>query len=223
MGFLDKLFGRSKEMENMSNVKLAVVFYSMGGTNYQLAKWAEEGAKEAGAEVRVLKVQELAPESAIEGNEAWKATVDATKDVPVATSDDIEWADAIIFSVPTRFGVMASQMKQFLDIQGGLWASGKTVNKVVSGMTSAQNPHGGQEATLLSLYTSMMHWGAIIATPGYSDQVIFGAGGNPYGTSVTVDQEGKMVEDVEDAVKYQAKRTVTVAEWVKKGNNKYIL
>jgi len=223
MGFLDKLFGRSKEMENMSNVKLAVVFYSMGGTNYQLAKWAEEGAKEAGAEVRVLKVQELAPESAIEGNEAWKATVDATKDVPVAISDDIEWADAIIFSVPTRFGVMASQMKQFLDIQGGLWASGKTVNKVVSGMTSAQNPHGGQEATLLSLYTSMMHWGAIIATPGYSDQVIFGAGGNPYGTSVTVDQEGKMVEDVEDAVKYQAKRTVTVAEWVKKGNNKYIL
>lgn len=219
MGLLDKLFGKkSKEMESMSKVKLAVVFYSMGGTNYQLAKWAEDGAKEAGAEVRVLKVQELAPESVIEGNEAWKATVDATKEVPVVTSDDIEWADAIIFSVPTRFGVMASQMKQFIDTQGGLWASGKTVNKVVSGMTSAQNPHGGQEATLLSLYTSMMHWGAIIATPGYSDPVLFGAGGNPYGTSVTVDQEGKMVEDVEDAVKYQAKRTVTVAEWVKKGN-----
>ncbi|WP_212963831.1 NAD(P)H:quinone oxidoreductase type IV [Siminovitchia fordii] len=202
----------------MSNVKLAVIFYSMGGTNYQLAKWAEQGAKEAGAEVKVLKVQELAPESVIERNEAWKATVDATKDVPVATSDDIEWADAIIFSVPTRFGNMPSQMKQFLDIQGGLWASGKTVNKVVSAMTSAQNPHGGQEATLLSLYTSMMHWGAIIATPGYTDQVLFGAGGNPYGTSVTVGQDGKMIEDVEGAVKHQAKRTVTVAEWVKKGN-----
>ena len=201
----------------MANVNLVIVFYSMGGTNVQLAKWAEEGAKEAGAEVRVLKVQELAPESVIEGNEAWKATVNATKDIPEATSEDLEWADAIIFSVPTRFGVMASQMKQFLDIQGGLWGSGKTVNKVVSAMTSAQNPHGGQEATLLSLYTSMMHWGAIIATPGYSDQVIFSAGGNPYGTSVTVDQDGKMVEDVEDAVKYQAKRTVTVAEWVKKG------
>jgi len=202
----------------MSQVKLAVVFYSMGGTNYQLAKWAEEGAKEVGAEVRVLKVQELAPESVIEANEGWKATVEATKDVPVATSDDLDWADAIIFSVPTRFGVMASQMKQFLDIQGGLWGEGKTVNKVVSAMTSAQNPHGGQEATLLSLYTAMMHWGAIIATPGYSDQVVFGAGGNPYGTSVTVGQDGKMIEDVEDAVKHQAKRTVTVAEWVKKGN-----
>ncbi len=169
MGFWSKLFGKSKEMEEMSNVKLAVVFYSMGGTNYQLAKWAEEGAKAAGAEVKVLKVEELAPASVIEANEAWKATVDATKDVPVVTSEDLEWADAIIFSVPTRFGNMPSQMKQFLDTQGGLWASGKTVNKVVSAMTSAQNPHGGQEATLLSLYTSMMHWGAIIATPGYTD------------------------------------------------------
>lgn len=202
----------------MTNVKLAVIFYSMGGTNYQLAKWAEEGAKAAGAEVRVLKVQELAPESVIEQNENWKATVEATKDIPVATTDDLEWADAIIFSVPTRFGNMPSQMKQFLDLQGGLWASGKTVNKVVSAMTSAQNPHGGQEATLLSLYTSMMHWGAIIVPPGYTDQSVFGAGGNPYGTSVTVAQDGKMVEDVEASVKHQAKRTITVAEWVKKGN-----
>lgn len=220
MGFWSKLFGNSSEKENekMTNVKLAVIFYSMGGTNYQLAKWAEEGAKEAGAEVKVLKVQELAPDSVIEGNEAWKETVNATKDVPVATGDDIEWADAVIFSVPTRFGNMPSQMKQFLDLQGGLWATGKTINKVVSAMTSAQNPHGGQEATLLSLYTSMMHWGAIIATPGYTDPVIFGAGGNPYGTSVTVDQDGKMIEDVQAAVKHQAKRTVTVAEWVKKGN-----
>ncbi|MFS0613338.1 NAD(P)H:quinone oxidoreductase [Lederbergia ruris] len=202
----------------MSNVKLAVIFYSMGGTNYQLAKWAEEGAKAAGAEVKVFKVEELAPESVIAGNEGWKATVEATKDVPVATSADLEWADAIIFSVPTRFGNMPSQMKQFLDIQGGLWATGKTVNKVVSAMSSAQNPHGGQEATILSLYTSMMHWGAIIVPPGYTDPVLFGAGGNPYGTSVTVGQDGKMIEDVEAAVKHQAKRTVTVAEWVKKGN-----
>lgn len=220
MGFLSKLFRNSKEkeIEKMSNVKLAVIYYSMSGTNYQLAKWAEEGAKEAGAEVKVLKVQELAPQSVIESVPAWKAHVEATKDIPVATSADIEWADAIIFSVPTRFGSMPSQMKQFLDTQGGLWASGKTVNKVVSAMTSAQNPHGGQEATLLSLYTSMMHWGAIIAAPGYTDPVTFAAGGNPYGTSVSVDQNGKMIEDVQAAVKHQAKRTVTVAEWVKKAN-----
>lgn len=202
----------------MSNVKLAVIYYSMGGTNYQLAKWAEEAAKEQGAEVKVLKVQELAPQSVIDGNEGWKAHVEATKDVPVATSADLEWADAIIFSIPTRFGNMPSQMKQFLDIQGGLWANGKTINKVVSAMSSAQNPHGGQEATILSLYTSMMHWGAIIAAPGYTDPVLFGAGGNPYGTSVTVGQDGKMVEDVEAAVKHQAKRTLEIANMVKKGN-----
>lgn len=202
----------------MENVKLVVVFYSMGGTNHQLAKWAEESAKEAGADVRILRVEELAPQSVIETNELWQKTVERTKSIPIATSDDIEWADAIIFSTPTRFGNMAAQMKQFIDIQGGIWGSGKTINKVVSAMSSAQNPHGGQEATILSLYTSMMHWGAIIVPTGYSDQSVFTAGGNPYGTSVTVDQSGEMVEDVEAAVKHQAKRTVTIAEWVKKGN-----
>jgi len=192
----------------------------MGGTNYQMARWAAEAAEEAGAEVRIRKVRELAPQSVIESSPAWKAHVEATKDVPEATSEDLEWADAIIFSTPTRFGNIASQMKQFLDIQGGLWAQGKTVNKVVSAMSSAQNPNGGQEATILSLYTSMYHWGAIVAAPGYTDPVIFAAGGNPYGTSVTVDQDGNMVGDIraiEAAVKHQAKRTVTVAQWVKSG------
>jgi NAD(P)H dehydrogenase (quinone) len=202
----------------MTNVKLAVIYYSMGGTNYQLAQWAEEGGKEAGAEVKVMKVAELAPQSAIEGNPAWKAHVEATSHVPEVTLNDLEWADAIIFSVPTRFGNMPSQMKQFLDTTGGLWFNGKLVNKVVSAMSSAQNAHGGQEATILSLYTTMYHWGAIVAAPGYTDPVTFASGGNPYGTSVTVDQNGKMVEDVQAAVKHQAKRTVTVAEWVKKAN-----
>ncbi|KQL43599.1 NAD(P)H:quinone oxidoreductase, type IV [Brevibacillus choshinensis] len=201
----------------MANVNLAVIYYSSTGTNYQLAQWAEEGAKAAGAEVKVLKVPELAPEAAIAGNPAWKAHVEATKDVPEVTLADLEWADAIIFSIPTRFGNVPGQVKQFLDTTGGLWFHGKLANKVVSAMTSAQNAHGGQEQTILQLYTTMYHWGAIVAAPGYTDPVIFGAGGNPYGTSVTVDQNGKMVEDVSGAVKHQAKRTVTVAEWVKKG------
>ena len=220
MGLLSKLFGNpsKKETEQMSNVKLAVIYYSVGGTNYQLARWAEEGAKEFGAEVKVLKVPELAPQSAIEENPVWKATVEKTKDVPEVKLDDLEWADAIIFSVPTRFGNMPSQMKQFLDTTGGLWFNGKLVNKVVSAMASAQNPHGGQEATILSLYTTMYHWGAIVAAPGYTDPVTFAAGGNPYGTSVTVGQDGKMIEDVQAAVKHQAKRTVSIAEMVKKAN-----
>jgi NAD(P)H dehydrogenase (quinone) len=206
----------------MTNVNLAVIFYSSTGTNFQLAQWAAEGAKDACAEVKVLQVPELAPKSVIDSNPAWKHYAEEVGVcVPTVSLEDLEWADAIIFSVPTRFGNMPSQMKQFLDTTGGLWFNGKLVNKVVSAMASAQNPHGGQEATILSLYTTMHHWGAIVATPGYTDPVIFGAGGNPYGTSVTVDQNGKMVEEVSAilaAVKHQAKRTVTVAEWVKKAN-----
>jgi len=202
----------------MSKVNVAVVYYSSGGTNYQLAQWAAEGAKEAGAEVKIVKVPELAPRSVIEKNPAWAAHLEATGHVPEASLQDIEWADAIIFSVPTRFGVMPSQLKQFLDTCGGLWAQGKTKNKVVSAMASAQNPHGGQEATILSLYTSMFHWGAIIAAPGYTDASVFAAGGNPYGTSVTVDSNGNMVEDVKASVLHQARRTSEVAACVKAGS-----
>jgi NAD(P)H dehydrogenase (quinone) len=219
MGFLKKLFGTERNGENsMSNVNLAIIHYSSTGTNHKLSQWAADGGREAGAEVKILKVPELAPESVIETQPAWKAHYEATKDEPTVTLDDLEWADAIIFSVPTRFGNMPSQMKQFLDTTGGLWFNGKLVNKVVSAMTSAQNPHGGQEATILSLYTTMYHWGAIIAAPGYTDQSLFAAGGNPYGTSVSVDQDGNMKEDVEAAVKHQAKRTVEVAKWVKAGS-----
>ncbi len=204
----------------MSNVKLAIIYYSTSGTNYQLAQWAAEAGKQAGAEVKIFKVQELAPQSVIEGNPAWKAHVEATKDIPVATPDDIVWADAIIFSTPTRFGNVASQIKQFLDTTGGIWFQGKTVNKVVSAMTSAQNAHGGQEQTILQLYTTMYHWGAIVVAPGYTDPSLFAAGGNPYGTSVAVDQNNQIVGDkqaYQAAVAHQTKRVITVAEWVKKG------
>ncbi|PGT74838.1 NAD(P)H:quinone oxidoreductase [Bacillus sp. AFS040349] len=199
----------------MSSVKLAIIYYSSTGTNYKLAQWAEQGAKETGAEVKVLKVPELAPKEAIESNQAWKSHLEETKDVPEVKLDDLEWADAIIFSVPTRFGNVPAQMKQFLDTTGGLWFNGKLVNKVVSAMSSANNLHGGQEQTILSLYTTMYHWGAIVAAPGYADPVTFAAGGNPYGTSVTVDSDGNMKEDVEEAVKFQAKRTISIAEKLK--------
>jgi NAD(P)H dehydrogenase (quinone) len=201
----------------MTQVNLSIIYYSSTGTNYQLAKWAEEAARESGAEVRIRKVKELAPESAIATNEAWKKHFDETKHIPEATNEDLEWADAIIFSTPTRFGNVPSQFKQFLDQTGGLWAQGKLVNKVVSAMSSASNLHGGHEATTLALYTSMAHWGAIIVPPGYTDPVTFAAGGNPYGTSVTVGEDGKMNEDVKAAVAHQAKRTVSVAAAIKSG------
>ncbi|WP_318616203.1 NAD(P)H:quinone oxidoreductase [Sporosarcina sp. YIM B06819] len=217
MGYLYRLFGKmtEKEMGKTTNVKTAIVYYSSGGTNYQLAQWAAEAAKEAGSEVRLVKVAETAPQAVIDATPNWKANVEATKDVPVATGDDLEWADAIIFSVPTRFGNVASQFQAFVDTLGGYWYQGKLANKAVSAMTSAGNPHGGQEATILSLYTTMYHWGAVVAAPGFTDPATFAAGGNPYGTSVTVGQDGKIIEDevaIKAAVHHQAKRTVKVAE-----------
>lgn len=197
------------------SLKLSVIYYSTYGSNTQIAQWAKEAGENLGAEVRVRQVQELAPQAVIDSQAGWKANQEATKDTPVATSDDIEWADAILFSVPSRFGNVPSQFKQFIDLQGGLWASGKTINKVVSATSSAQNPHGGQEATILSLYTSMYHWGALVVAPGYTDPSIGLAGGNPYGTSVTINQEGQMIENVKPAITHQVKRMLEVAAKIK--------
>lgn len=201
----------------MEKVKLAIVYYSATGINYQLAQWANEAAQETGADVRLVRIAETAPDAAIDSNPAWRANIDATAHIPEASSDDLDWADAILFSVPTRFGNMAAQAKNFIDRQGGLWAQGKLTNKTISAMSSAQNPHGGQEATILSLYTSMFHWGAIVVAPGYTDGSIFKAGGNPYGTSVSQGADGKPVEDVRDAVAHQAKRLIAITAQLKAG------
>ena len=166
-------------------VKVAVIYYSATGSVYKLAQAIEEGAKEAGAEVRFRKVHELAPEEAIKSNQGWSDHALMTEDVPEAELDDLEWADAYIFGTPTRFGNVSAQLKQFIDTAGGLWFEGKLADKVVSGFTSASNPHGGQESTLLSLYNVFAHWGAILVTPGYTDPVLFESGGNPYGASST--------------------------------------
>ncbi|MBS3987428.1 MAG: NAD(P)H:quinone oxidoreductase type IV [Erysipelothrix sp.] len=197
-------------------MNLSVIYYSTYGANAQLAQWAKEAAEALGANVRVRQVAELAPQAVVDSQPAWKANQERTKDVPVATSEDIEWADAILFSVPSRFGNVPSQFKQFIDTQGGLWAQGKTINKAVTAVTSAQNPHGGQEATLLNLYTSMHHWGAIVVSPGYTDASVSKAGGNPYGTSVTIDANGNMVEDVKDALTHQVTRLLDIAQRLKK-------
>ena len=175
------------------------------------------GGKEAGAEVKVFKVRELAPQSVIDNNPVWKAHLEATKDIPEATPNDLEWADAIIFSAPTRFGVMASQMEAVSRYYRSALGTGQDCKQSGERHVICPKSPWRSEATVLSIYTVMCHWGAIIAAPGFTDPAVFEAGGNPYGTTVTVDEDGKMVEDVKAAVKHQAKRTVTVARWLKKG------
>lgn len=192
----------------MADVKIAVVYYSATGTNYRLALEAEKAVIAAGGDARVRRVAELASAEAIASNPAWQKHVQETHHVEVATLDDLAWADGFIFSVPTRFGNMAAQMKQFLDTAGPLWGQGKLVNKTVTAMSSAGNPHGGQESTILSLYTMMYHWGAIVVAPGYTDQVLYQAGGNPYGTSMTAGQEPS--PEILGAVRHQATRLVEI-------------
>lgn len=201
----------------MNDIKLAIIYYSATGTNHRMAQIAEEAGKTAGAsEVRFRKIQETAPKEAIRENEDWQKHYEATKDVTTASLDDLEWADAIIFSVPTRYGNMPSQLAAFFDTTGGLWSNGKLANKVVSAMTSSQNIHGGQETTLLSLYKTMHHWGAIVASPSYTNEVQFKAGGNPYGISVNAGKEN-INEDIKKAISHQVKRTVMITGWVKAG------
>jgi NAD(P)H dehydrogenase (quinone) len=194
----------------MSNVKIAIIYYSATGTNYEMALEAEKAAKALGAEVRVRRVRELAPKEAVESQDAWKAHVEATQHIPVATLDDLDWADGFIFSVPTRFGNLASQMKQFFDTAGPLWGQGKLANKTVTAMSSAANPHGGQEATILSVYTTMYHWGAIVVAPGYTAEAVYGAGGNPYGTSAT--SSHGVTDEIRASVRHQTERLVNITQ-----------
>ncbi|MDT0647804.1 NAD(P)H:quinone oxidoreductase [Zunongwangia sp. F260] len=203
----------------MKDVKLAVIYYSSTGTNHQMAKWAAEAGEEAGAEVKFLKIKETAPQEAINENEDWKKHIEATQDVQTAAVDDLEWADAIIFSAPTRYGSLPSQVQSYFDMTGGLWFQGKLVNKVVSGMTSAQNPHGGQESTLLALYKTMFHWGAIAVPPAYTNEVMFAAGGNPYGVSADAGKDN-LNQEIHKAIKHQTKRTLELAGYIKTGLNK---
>jgi NAD(P)H dehydrogenase (quinone) len=192
--------------------RVSIVYYSATGTNDALAHAVAEGAKSAGAEVRVRLVAETAPEAAIASNPAWKAYVERTKDAPRASLDDLDWADAIVFGTPTRFGNVSAQLKSFLDGAGGLWAQGKLANKVYAGFTSAMNPHGGQESTLLALYNSLYHFGGIIVTPGYTDGSVFAAGGNPYGPSVTTGPKGDGPTDQDKAhAAYLGKRVAEMA------------
>lgn len=195
----------------MASVRVAVIFYSTYGTNHHMAEIAAEAARAAGAEVRLRKARETAPADVVAGQAPWKAQQEKMASVEEVSYDDMEWANAYLFSCPTRYGVVASQLRAFIDTLGPLWLKGILANKAVTAMTSAQNAHGGQESTILSLYTTFMHWGSIIVPTGYTDQSIYGAGGNPYGTSVTAAKDGSISAESKAAIEHQARRLVEVA------------
>jgi NAD(P)H dehydrogenase (quinone) len=195
--------------------KIAVVYYSATGNLHRLAQAVAEGAESAGAEVRLRHVEELATELQISQNQYWGRHRSAVRDEPTATLDDLEWADGVAFGTPTRFGNVAAQLKQFMDLAGHLWQEGKLADKVATSFTSSQNAHGGQETTILALNNTLYHWGMIIVPLGYTVSEVFAAGGNPYGTSYT---SGHDVTGPDDAAlnvaRYQGERLARYADVV---------
>lgn len=193
----------------MPGVRLAIVYYSTYGTNHRMAGIAADEARKAGAEVRLLKARETAPDDVVQGQPAWQKHARHTADVQQATPEDLVWANAFLFSAPTRYGVPASQMRAFIDSLGPIWRQGHLADKTFTAMTSSSNPHGGQETTLLSFYVTAMHWGAILVPPGYTDASIYGAGGNPYGASVSA-KGAAISPEIEAAIRHQARRLVEI-------------
>ncbi|TQN28299.1 NAD(P)H dehydrogenase (quinone) [Haloactinospora alba] len=192
------------------SVKVAVIYYSSTGHVHQLAREVEDGARQAGAEVRLRRAQELAPQSVIENEPDWYEHQQATTHIPEAELDDLLWADAYVFGSPTRYGNISSQLKQFLDTTGGLWFEGKLADKIVSGFTSSDEAHGGQETTITSMYHVFMHWGSIIVPLGYTNEAVSAAGGNPYGASSTHREKNPSKEELAVA-NYQGTRVAEVA------------
>jgi NAD(P)H dehydrogenase (quinone) len=175
-------------------MKIQVIFYSMYGHIYKLAQAVAEGAREvAGAEVTLYQVAELVPEAALERTGAKKAR-EAFAHIPVAEPQVMADADAIIFGTGTRFGNMTAQMRNFLDQTGQMWAKGALIGKVGSVFTSTASQHGGQETTLTSFHTTLLHHGMIIVGVPYSCQGLNNmeeiTGGTPYGASTITRNDG---------------------------------
>lgn len=175
-------------------MKIQVIFYSMYGHVHQLAEAVVEGAKSvAGAEVSLFQVAELIPDAALEKSGAKQAR-EGFASVSIATPAQLADADAIIFGTPTRFGNMAAQMRNFLDQTGGLWAKGALIGKVGSVFTSTGTQHGGQETTITSFHTTLLHHGMVIVGVPYSCQELTNmneiTGGSPYGAGTLAGSDG---------------------------------
>lgn len=197
--------------------KIAIIYYSATGTTYELAKAVETGVRETEAETKLLKVKELAPHEAIQSNQGWAAHALETQNVPEAEVSDLEWADAIIFGSPTRYGLPAAQLKQYIDQTGKLWAEGKLANKIVSSFSSAATMHGGQESTIIALNNTFYHWGAIIVPPGFLDPIQFQAG-NPYGVSFASNNgQIKPDEIALGSARFQGRRVAEITAQFLKG------
>jgi len=203
-------------------MKILIVYYSMYGHINRMAEAIAEGAKTVkGAEVALRRVPETLPQEVL----VKMGAVEAQKkfeNVPIATVDELESADAVIFGTPTRFGNMCGQMRQFLDATGGLWAKGALVGKVGSVFTSSGTQHGGQESTLLSFHITLLHHGFVVVGLPYSfqgqmrnDEI---TGGSPYGATTIAGTQGERnpTENELQAARFQGAHVAKIASKLSK-------
>jgi NAD(P)H dehydrogenase (quinone) len=202
--------------------KVQIIFYSMYGHIYQMAEAIAAGAREVSdVEVELYRVPELVPEAVLEKSGA-KAAQKKFEQIPLIRPDQLPAADGIIFGTPTRFGNMCSQMRNFLDQLGGLWMQNALVGKVGSVFTSTGTQHGGQETTITSFHTTLLHLGMVIVGLPYSEARQMNmteiTGGSPYGASTLAGDGSRQPSDNELAIaRYQGKHVAEITKALKKG------
>lgn len=199
-------------------MKVHVVFHSLYGHIWQMAEAVAEGAGSVdGAKVKLLQVPEILPPEVIEKMHATEAKKRFSK-VPTATVDDLEAADAVIFGTPTRFGNMSGSMRAFLDATGGLWMKGALVGKIGSVFASSNTQHGGQESTILSFHTTLLHHGMIIVGLPYSEKRQMTTdeitGGTPYGVTTIAGADGSRnpSENELEMARFQGRHVAGIAK-----------
>jgi NAD(P)H:quinone oxidoreductase type IV len=203
--------------------RVQIVFYSMYGHIYKMAEAVAAGVREvADTEVTLYQVPELVPDDILEKSGA-KAARAAFAHVPVAKPDQLADADAIIFGTGTRYGMMTAQMRNHLDQTGGLWLKGALIGKVGSVFTSTATQHGGQETTITSFHTTLLHLGLVIVGVPYAEQRQMSmseiTGGSPYGASTITGGDGsRQPSENELAIaRYQGRHVATIAAQLKRG------
>ncbi|MCR6095458.1 NAD(P)H:quinone oxidoreductase [Salipaludibacillus agaradhaerens] len=200
--------------------KVLVPYYSTYGHIFTMARAIVEGAQEVeGTEVKLVRIEEFdAVKDAMSEQDAYVHAQEAQKDVPVATHDDLRWADGVVWGIPTRYGAMPAQMKQYLDSAGALWANGELEGKVTGIFTSTGSIHGGQETTAITSLVPLLHFGFIFVGLPYGENpeqlTTDGIGGSPYSASTIAGPDGSSQPDQRDLLmaKRLGKRVASVAK-----------
>src|SRR5215472_3562161 len=200
-----------------AKANVLVVFYSRNGAVEALANAVAEGARHAGAEVRLRRVPDLVSPAVMAKVPGWEErSKRMLAEYGTPTLADVEWADGIVFGTPTRFGNASAELKAFIDGLGSLWFQGKLNGKAAGAFTSTAGPHGGNETTVVSLYMPMAHLGFIIVPNGYTHEKLFHGHGTPYGSSsVSGQNRAQPTADDLAVAKHQGARVTQVAAALK--------